>query len=1495
MVLATAASAQSAAPFGLDNRPSNSSCHAVEPPASADIILERRFPNLNLGGAGALTVMTHPPGDDTYFTFATRSGRVGRFLNAPDDENVTSYTTTLDFTSRVTVPPDGGLIQLVYHPNFPSDPRVFLNYSTASTSGSTYGDAIISSIELGADGVTFDPATEIELFRIPRGHYHQGGYMVFDRDGYLNFGIGDITEQGDPTGNGQNMDTFAAKVMRVDVDRTENGKPYAIPDDNPFKDSGGSPLEEIFASGLRNPYKGDMDPVSFDAMVGDVGWTSWEEVSRVTRGANLGWDVKEGFACKDETYGDCEDPTLVDPLVAYPHSGGKCAIIGGYFYRGTLIPELQGKFLYGDFCTGMIAIVDFDETGQPFERKLINEGQGAGNIHGWGKDADGEIYVLNGTNIYAVLPNEATTGPAGPAQLLSETGCFDENDPSVPAPGLVPFAVSAELWSDGATKNRWIALPDGEQISILPDGDFEFPNGTVLAKEFSIDGQRVETRLLQNYNGSWNGFSYEWIGNEAYLLPDAKEKELPNGQIYRFPSRGECLRCHTGAANIALGPSVEQLNADYVYPSTNRVSNQLETLAHIDMFSTPLPAPAQDLPATVGLDDAHHSTTLRARSYLHANCSGCHRGEGPTQSQMDLRFTTPRLSMNVCGVIPSFGDLGIPNAQLLKPGLPAESLIHVRDGSRDPLIQMPPLGTKLPHDEALAVIAAWIDSPSVCDVPVDDDADGIPNDVDNCPSTSNSGQFDFDRDQSGDACDTDDDNDGLTDEQESELGTDPFNSDTDGDGASDGDEVSAGTDPLDPADSPTTGDPDLVAWFRFDSDTGGLILDNTNNGNDGSCNPGATCGLFVPDDGNPNGAYDLRGDGNWVQVSNEQNFDFTSNFTVAFWMKSDDLGRTWAQFVGKGDSAWSVDRAGTTNQLQFTTWSSGPHELIGSTNVADGQWHHVAAVYDGTRKVLYIDGVVDAQTNFSSTLETNNVQVRLGYNAEYSDGQYSGLLDDVRIYQRGLTQSEVAALMTPGTPPAPTIESPAVGSTFVAGTTISFTGSATDADDGDLAPGRLSWQVVQHEGPSSQQVLQLDGAAGGAFDVPTTGLDSLGSIQYEIRLTATDSDGLSTTVSTFMNPSRVTLRLESSPAGLDLGLDGMLLPSPVQFEALVGYEYVVSAPDDGFGSSLFIFSSWSDGGAQTHTITAPASTQTITAAFTETPLDPVGDEDNDQMMNGYEIQFGFDPFDPSDADLDLDNDELSNLEEQSVGTDPTVFDTDGDGAGDGQEVSAGTDPLDPASTPDLTDPDLVAWYRFDSDTGSTVVDSSGNGNDGQCSPGNTCPIFVSSDGRPAGSANFTGNGNFVELANESEFDFSDNFTVVFWMRTAGFDRQWAQLVGKGDSAWSVDRAGNSNTLQFTTWSPGFDELIGQTNVADNSWHHVAVVYDGSSKVLYVDGSVDAQASFSESINNNNVSVRLGFNTEYPSGEYGGMLDDVRIYSRALTIAEIQQILNEASP
>ena len=1074
LVAAASSTAQQPAPFGLDARPTNTTCLPWDrPTAGASVSFQRVYDQVfSNRPASNLVVLAMPPNDSSYWYFTTRDGLIGRFENT---QAVNDWTEVLDMTGRVTVPPDGGLVQLEFHPNYPLDPRVFLNYSVAPQ-GTGRADIIISSMEIRDGGATLDPSTEVELLRWQRGTYHQGGFMGFDSDGMLLFALGDGTDQGDPQGNAQNLDDFRGKVLRIDVD---SGAPYGIPADNPFAGSGGSPLPEIYAYGFRNPFRGDIDPETQQLWIADVGFNSWEEVSLVTRGGNHGWNIKEGSTrCISEAYGSCSDPTLINPLVEYAHSNGNCAIIGGYVYRGANIPPLQGKFIFADYCTSKVSAVEFDENGDPFEGVLLAGGSGLGNVRSFGRDNDREHYVVTGNQIYKIMP----AGPPvvnGPPAQLSQTGCFNPIDPTEPDPALIPYILNARLWSDGATKRRWMALPDGATVDVAPDGDFLFPPGTILWKEFSFDGAPVETRaFVRHDDGIWAGYSYEWIGSDAFLLPAGKVKPLPNGIDYTYPSRAECLRCHTDVANFSLGPELAQLNRDAVYPQTNRISNQLATLDHIGVFTNALSTPVADIPTYAEITDTHRPIVTRARSYLHINCSGCHRGEGVTQAQIDFRFSASRASMKVCNVDPAFGDLGIPGAKLLSPGNPLASIFRVRHASTDPLVRMPPLATRVVNDPAIAIFDAWISSSGVCDVEIDTDGDGAPDDADNCAGVPNPNQSDSDRDGLGDLCDPDPggdadlDGDGLTGNEELAIGTDPNNPDTDGDHVSDGDEVAAGTDPLDPASFPVVTDPSLLARYEFQADTGGTVLDSSPNGNHAICTPGLTCPSFTVDDGQPPGAYDFAGNGNYVELPNESAFDFTTQFTVSLWMKSADAGNAWAQLIGKGDSAWGIERQLSTNNLSFTTFAPSADNLVGSTNVFDGQWHHIAAVYDGSKKSLYVDGAVDAQEAYAATLSTNNINVRLGFNTEYTTGQYDGLLDDIRVYDRPLSQTEVQRLMVLSDPPVVTIQAPAPGALFRAGELVSFTATATDTEDGTLPDSAFSWEILLSEGGFDPQCSQ---------------------------------------------------------------------------------------------------------------------------------------------------------------------------------------------------------------------------------------------------------------------------------------------------------------------------------------------------------------------------------------------------------------------------------------
>ncbi len=694
---------------GLDERPNNRSCMAAETSSTGTISLEAAFPDLP--DQNALLGLHQAPSDDSEWFAVSQTGSVVKFTNSPTVSSVSPFINIADRIGNSGG--ERGLLGLAFHPQYPTQPQVFLSYTN------TTGNAIesrLSRFSLNTAGTALNPDSEQILLRVSQPFAnHNGGNIAFGPDGFLYFGIGDGGSGGDPQGNGQNQNSLLGTMLRIDVLSPPTGQNYGIPNDNPFAAGGSSPgdgAEEIFAYGLRNPFRWSFDSLNGDLWVGDVGQNEIEEIDVVENGDNLGWNVMEGRSCFNAE--SCDQTGLKLPVAEYTHAGGNCSVTGGYVYRGDNLPAMQGQYLFGDFCTGNIwSIAGRDDDGLA-DNLLLDTSL---NISSFAEGLDGEVYVLDrsggaGEEIFRFVSSQPASSGSVP-QKLSETGCLQASDPRQPADGVIPYEVIAELWSDGADKQRFFALPDGSNININDDGDMQFPLGSVLVKHFILDGNYIETRFFHNQTAGWRGYSYEWNEEQTdgFLLAGSKDTNI-NGQPYHYPSRGECDACHTQAANISLGPETRQLNSDFTYPQTGRTANQLTTLEQNGFFSGSLSEP-QRTERFVAIDDSNGSVNDRARSYLHSNCSNCHRPGGTGRSDMDLRAGIEFADMNICNAEPQFGDLGNSEARVLKPGEPMNSVLRSRMALRGEN-QMPPLATQLVDSTALAVIDAWIAEISDC-------------------------------------------------------------------------------------------------------------------------------------------------------------------------------------------------------------------------------------------------------------------------------------------------------------------------------------------------------------------------------------------------------------------------------------------------------------------------------------------------------------------------------------------------------------------------------------------------------------------------------------------------------------------------------------------------------------------------------------------------------------------------------------------------------------
>jgi glucose/arabinose dehydrogenase len=334
-------------------------------------------------GLSSPVFLTAPSGDARNF-IVEQTGRIRILKNG-----AVLTTPFLDIHDRVTAGGEQGLLSVAFHPDYATNGYFYVDYTDRN------GDTRIERYHVGSNPDIADPASAKLLLQIDQPYAnHNGGLVMFGPDRMLYIGMGDGGSGGDPQGNGQNRNALLGKILRIDVDR---GDPYAIPSNNPYATAGGA--KEVWATGMRNPWRFSFDATAGLLIIADVGQNAWEEIDAApvaSAGLNYGWNTMEGTHCYRTAV--CSRGGLTLPILEYSHSDG-CSITGGYVYRGRAMPSLAGTYFYADYCQGWIRSI------------RITNGQAAnptrwtipsiGSITSFGLDSTGELYVLtSGGKVY---------------------------------------------------------------------------------------------------------------------------------------------------------------------------------------------------------------------------------------------------------------------------------------------------------------------------------------------------------------------------------------------------------------------------------------------------------------------------------------------------------------------------------------------------------------------------------------------------------------------------------------------------------------------------------------------------------------------------------------------------------------------------------------------------------------------------------------------------------------------------------------------------------------------------------------------------------------------------------------------------------------------------------------------------------------------------------------------------------------------------------------
>jgi putative heme-binding domain-containing protein len=709
-----------------------------DPPPPFKVV--RAFPNIKLVHP---LLLARAPGIDRFFV-GEQAGVLYSFADKPDAKPELFFDLRKELKT-IHLLKDAKEVEAVYgltfHPNFEKNRQCFVCYTLLSKKEGEQnladGSRVSRFTVTKADPPRIDPSSEEIVISFLQGG-HNGGDLHFGPDGMLYISTGDAASPNppDPLNTGQDISDLLSSILRIDVDRKDDGKNYAVPKDNPFvKMPDARP--EVWAYGFRNPWRMGFDRKTGELFVGDVGWELWESVHRVEKGGNYGWSAMEGpQPIKPDKVG----PTPIIPaLIELPHTIS-CSVTGGRVYRGKKFPDLTGAYVFGDWETRRLWAARFAADRC---KEMPEIARPSVRIVAFGEDNDGELYFLDydGGTVHTIEKNDGGAKNADFPMKLSQTGLFASVKDETPAPGVIPFKINSRQWQDGAAAEHWAAFPGNSSATLYPNNGkpipgnvdwhnfrLHFPKDAVLVRTLALRSEdsasrpngvrRVETQLLHFDGIDWHPYTFAWRDDQTdadLVHADGDEREVRDGKqtrVWQFQSRSQCMSCHNSWSEYALAFQPEQLNR----PGADD-GNQLVAFSEAGLIrragedGKPLPSfdakSAANERKLADPTEADQPLEARARAYLHANCGHCHTfGAG---GAVDLRLQLPATldEMKAIGVRPTRGDFGLSDARIIKPGDPFASTLYFRMAKfgRD---RMPHIGSDRPDEAGLDLIEKWI-------------------------------------------------------------------------------------------------------------------------------------------------------------------------------------------------------------------------------------------------------------------------------------------------------------------------------------------------------------------------------------------------------------------------------------------------------------------------------------------------------------------------------------------------------------------------------------------------------------------------------------------------------------------------------------------------------------------------------------------------------------------------------------------------------------------